>query len=93
MSDLSPEDLEIVKSHYYAMSKGRIARFVAREKENPSTISKALKTLIRNGHLSVQDLNKILLEVENETVEAFAIDASYVGRKERLTMLREELLH
>jgi len=42
--------------------------------------------------LSEQDLNKILLEVKKETVEAFANSASYFTRKERLERLIE-LLH
>ena len=93
MPDLSPKDLEIVKNHYYTMSKGRMARFVARGKENPSTISRAVKTLMRNGRLSGQDLDKILHEVEKESVEveAFIRDGTHDNRKERFEKLKEEL--
>ena len=85
-----PERSEIEDWHY-ATQKGRIASFVARGRGNPSMISKTLKTLGGKGELSEQDLNRIILEVEKETIEAFANDASYASRKERLARLREEL--
>jgi len=42
---------------------------------------------MRKRRFSEQDLNKILLEVKKETVEAFANSASYFTRKERFERL------
>ena len=93
MSELSPKELEEIRNWNYATQKGRIAAFVARGKENPSTISKALITLMRRGKLSEQELDKMLLQVERESVdtEGFHRDKSYGGRKGRFDRLKGEL--
>ena len=81
-----------MKDLHYRTNKGRIQSFVAREREKSSRISKTLKTAMRKGHLSLEDVNRIFLEVKKESVEDFSSSTNYPSRKERLERLIE-LLH
>ncbi len=88
----SQKSLEnFIKHWHYSLVKGKIQSFVGREKESLEKIGKTVKTYLEKGQLSKEDLEKILKEVENETVDAFKNQEFYEERKDRLGELKKYL--
>jgi len=67
--------------------KGIIASYIVRAKQPLQTVSKTLKTYVRRGYVSREQLNDILSVVEIETVRPFRDRA----RLARYNELRKEL--
>jgi hypothetical protein len=67
--------------------KGIIAKYITRGKRPLQTVSKTLKTYMRSGYVSREQLNDILSLVEIETVRPFRDPA----RLARYNELRREL--
>jgi len=67
--------------------KGIIASYIVRAKQPLQTVSKTLKTYVRRGYVSREQLNDILSVVEIETVRPFRDRA----RLARYNELRREL--
>jgi len=76
---------------FYELYKGKLQSFVAREKESISKVTKTLNTALKKGQISSSDLEKMLFEVQRDTVDAFVKWANYSARKERLEEVKKGL--
>lgn len=76
---------------YYNLCKGKVRSYVAREKETLAKITKTIKTLLEKKQISMSDLEKILSEVEVESVESFREQSFYLDRRKRLNRIKETL--
>ena len=55
---------------YYSMAKGKIVGCVLGN-ENPERVLKYLRTLVKKGEVTPDQLDEMIAEVERETVEPF----------------------
>lgn len=75
-----------IRQWYFALYKGRIANYVARDDENPERIVAAITTSVSKGKLNAADVQRMLDEVYNESVRPF-LDKAHNG-PERLERFR-----
>jgi hypothetical protein len=62
--------LNISEWHYRRL-KGRIASHVARGSDNQKAIIKSAQTMLAKGELGLEELRRMLGEVENDSVQPF----------------------
>lgn len=62
---------EFSKRWRYSWGKGLVASYVARGKRKHESLVKMLKTSLQRGIISHSDLERVFIEVENETIEPF----------------------
>lgn len=63
--DFNTEEFE------YRICKGRVQSYVARAKEPPDRIIKSIRTFQSRGRINQVDVERILKEVQTETVAPF----------------------
>lgn len=74
----------------YARCKGRIAAFVARADEKPERIIKSIQTTIAKGNLDHTALERMLAEVESQSVKPFLGPPwNQPERLERFTVIKD----
>ena len=81
-----------IKEWYYHWGKGKIVSFVVKAKEKYSTVLRTLKTALQMHHLREQDIERMFVEIEIESVEPFRDRGNYRMRKQRLVKLRSGIL-
>jgi len=87
MSILGRSTEEFAYEMHKRTCKGIIASYITKAKRPLQTVSKTLKTYVREGYISREQLNDILSMVEIETVRPFRNQA----RLTRYNELRREL--
>lgn len=76
----------------YARCKGRITAYVSRGKEKPERIIKSIRTTMAKGNLGSEALERILQEVERESVQPFLGEPwNQPKRLERFRLIKEQL--
>jgi len=78
------------KEWFYKLYKGKIQSYVARGEESLTKICKTMETAMEKGHVSKQDLEKMLIEVEIESVKPFIQD-NYAIRHTRLEDIKRSI--
>jgi hypothetical protein len=90
MKTKSPLDVE---QWCYRLVKGRIASHVARGTDEPNTVVKFTKTLLARRRLGGDTLQRVLEEVNSESVQPFlALPWNQPERLERFRVLKSGLL-
>lgn len=82
-----------IEEFEYRVCKGRVQSYVARAKEPPQRIVKAVRTFMSRGHINTADLERMLSEVETESVLPFIGSPwNKPERKERFHVIRALLM-
>lgn len=78
---------------YYRWAKGKAQSFVASETEPLAKVIKTLSTVLQDGRISLEDVERMLPEIERESVEAPFIRRQpyYFDRRKRLDQLKRML--
>ena len=82
-----------IEEFEYRICKGRVQSYVARAKEPPDRIVKSIRTFISNARIEHDDLERMLNEVQRESVAPFLGSPwNQPKRHERLQLIRVALL-
>jgi hypothetical protein len=76
------------KKWRYSWGKGLVASYVARGRRKHVSLVKMLKTSLERGIISLSDLERIFIEVENEKVEPFP---NQTIRRKRFETLKSDM--
>ena len=79
---------EFSKQWRYSWGKGLVASYVARGRRKHGSLVKMLKTSLERDIISLSDLERIFIEVENETVEPFP---NQTIRRKRFETLKSDM--
>ncbi|MFQ5881776.1 MAG: hypothetical protein ACE5I9_04805 [Candidatus Methylomirabilales bacterium] len=60
-----------IQDWYYKLGKGKLRSYVAREEEPLSKVAKTVKTLRETGHITSGQVERMVQEVFNESVQPF----------------------
>jgi len=60
-----------INEWYYSLLKGRIAAHVARGHDKPNAVIASIRTIFAKGHISLEAVQRMLKEVQYETVQPF----------------------
>ncbi len=85
-------DFNIVQFEY-RICKGRVQSYVARAKEPPQRIVKAIHTFMSRGRINLADVERMLKEVETESVLPFLRPPwNQADRESRFEMIKDALI-
>lgn len=78
----------------YKVAKGKVRSYVVRERELLDAVSKTLKTFLDKRYIFPKEVERILAEVEEESVETpfFREQPDYFVKRQRLDQLKGRLL-
>lgn len=82
-----------IREWYYSLAKGKVQSYVARESEPFGKVFKTLSTFLKKRYIFPADMERILAEVENDSVETpfFRQQPYYLARRKRLDQLKRML--
>ena len=77
----------------YRICKGRLRSYVARAKEPPDRIAKAIRTFLSSARIREDDVERMLNEVQRESVIPF-LDPPWnqPQRQERFQLIKDALI-
>lgn len=73
------------------MDEGTVQSFVVKDKEHPETVARAVQTSLKRRYVPPKDLDRMIREIEEESIEAFKDPVLVKERQERLRLITQRL--